>query len=193
MCRHTPQRAKRAGLAVAFTRMPATVASFYKGWHLFNDDLVKALAPLSREQLALPVGSPTWPIWASASHLAGARVFWLCHVFKEPGAETTPFNDPTGFGWEDDLAHPRSADELVGALTSSWKIVERCLATWTPETLSREAQRTRGTEVRLHTRQSVLMRLITHDAFHTGEISLALGSNGLPAIEPWAGLSRVVR
>ncbi|HEY6201973.1 MAG TPA: DinB family protein [Candidatus Limnocylindria bacterium] len=169
-----------------------TVAPFYEGWRLFNDHLVKALAPLSAEQLALPVGSPTWPIWASASHLAGGRVFWLCHVFKEPGAETTPFNDPTGFGWEDDLTHPRSADELVGALTSTWKIVESCLATWAPETLSREARRTHGTEVRIHTRQSVLIRLITHDAFHTGEISLALGSNGLPGIEPWAGLSRVM-
>ena len=170
-----------------------TVGSFYAGWGLFNDDLIKTLGPLSPEQLALPVGSPTWPIWASASHLAGTRVFWLCHVFKEPGAETTPFNDPSGFGWEDDLTHPRSADELVGALTSSWRIVQRCLETWTPDTLGEVALRTRGTEVRSHTRQSVLMRMITHDAFHSGEISLALGSNGLPAIEPWGGLSRVVR
>ena len=170
----------------------STVAPFYEGWHFFNDDLVKALAPLSTEQLALAVGSPTWPIWASASHLAGGRVYWLCHVFKEPGVETTPFTDPD-VGWEDDLTHPRSADELVGALVSSWKIVERCLATWTPETMGQEARRTRGTEVQIHTRQSVLMRLITHDAFHCGEISLALGSNGLAAIDPWIGLSRVVR
>jgi len=171
----------------------STVAPFYAGWHLFNDGLVTALAPLSAEQLALPVGAPTWPIWASASHLAGGRVYWLCHIFKEPGAETTPFTDPSGFGWEDDLARPRSADELVGALTSSWKIVERCLATWTPQTMEQEVRRTRGNEVRTHTRQSVLMRLMTHDAFHSGEISLALGSNGLPAIDPWVGLSRPVR
>ena len=171
----------------------STVAPFYEGWRLFNDGLVTALAPLSPDQLALPVGSPTWPIWASASHLAGARVYWLCAVFKEPGAETTPFTDPTGFGWEDDLAHPRSADELVGALASSWKIVERCLATWTPETLGQEAQRTRGIEVQIHTRQSVLMRILTHDAFHSGEISLTLGSNGLGAIDPWVGLKRVAR
>ena len=169
----------------------ASVAPFYEGWRLFNESLAAALAPLTSEQLALPVGSSTWPIWASASHLAGTRVFWLCHVFKEPGAETTPFTDPTGFGWEDDLAHPRSADELVGALASTWSIVERCLATWTPESLGQEARRTRGTEVQIHTRQSVLIRMITHDAYHTGEISLTLGSNGLPAIEPWKGLSRL--
>jgi hypothetical protein len=111
-------------------------------------------------------------------------------VYKEPGVETTPFSDPD-VGWEDDLTHPRSAGELVGALVSSGKIVERCLATWTPETMGQEARRTRGTEVQIHTRQSVLMRIITHDAFHCGEISLTLGSNGLAAIEPWAGLSRI--
>lgn len=169
----------------------AGVAQFYQGWQLFNEGLVAALAPLSPEQLALPVGSPTWPIWASAAHLAGTRVYWLCHVFGEPGADTTPFTDPTGFGWEDDLAHPRSADELVAGLTSSWRIVEHSLATWTPETLGQEAKRVRGGVVQLHTRQSVLIRMLTHDAFHIGEISLALGSNGLTSIEPWAGLSRV--
>ena len=169
----------------------AAVAPFYKGWDLINDGLVAALAPLSAEQLSLAVGSPTRPVWASAAHLAGARVYWLCHVFKEPGAETTPFTDPTGFGWEDDLAHPRSADELIRALRSSWMIVERCLATWTPETLGQEARRTRGAAVQIHTRQSVLMRLLTHDAYHCGEISLTLGNNGLAAIDPWLGLSRV--
>lgn len=170
-----------------------SIAPFYEGWGLINAGLIAALAPLSADQLALPVGSPTWPIWASASHLAGARVYWLCHVFKEPGAETTPFTDPTGFGWEDDLARPRSAPELVGALESSWKIVQRCLAGWTPETLGQEARRTRGSEVQIHTRQSVVIRLLTHDAYHCGEISLILGSHSVAAIDPWAGLSRVVR
>jgi hypothetical protein len=34
------------------------------------------------------------------------------------------------------------------------------------------------------------MRLITHDAFHSGEISLTLGSHRLGAIDMWKGLSR---
>jgi uncharacterized damage-inducible protein DinB len=173
-------------------RVEQNVAAFYEGWRLGNDELIAALEHLSAEQLQLPVGSPTWPIWASASHLAGMRVYWLCHVFKEPGAETTPFTDPGGVGWEDDLSHPRGADELVGALRSSWAIVEHTLAAWTPDSLTREARRVWGDKVQIHTRQSVLMRMITHDAFHSGEISLALGSNGLGAIDMWKGLSRVV-
>ena len=130
------------------------------------------------------------------SHIAGTRVYWLCHVFGEPGADTTPFVDPTA-GWEDDLTRPRSAAELVGALGSTWAIVKRTLETGTPESLEQTARRTRGSEVQLHTRQSVLMRMITHDAFHSGEISLVLGAHGLGGrtgpngpIDMWTGLSR---
>jgi uncharacterized damage-inducible protein DinB len=172
----------------------STIAPLYAGWHLANEALIAAVEPLTGEQLALPQGSP-WPIWALVSHIAGARVYWLCHVFGEPGVETTPFTDPNA-GWEDDPAHPRSAAELVGALRSTWRIVERCLATWTPESLSTTAQRVRGERVQLHTRQSVLMRMITHDAYHCGEIAMTLGAHGLGGTSPngpidmWSGLSR---
>lgn len=175
-----------------------TVATFYEGFHLGTAALVAALRPLSDEQLRLAI-RPGWPIWASASHVAGTRVYWLCLVFREPGIEATPFAglDLSTSGWEDDLAHPRRADELVEALESSWTIVERCLRSWTPEMLTGEARRTRGDKVQIHTRQSVLMRLITHDAFHCGEISLALGAHGLGGDSPngpidmWQGLSRL--
>jgi uncharacterized damage-inducible protein DinB len=177
-----------------------SIAPFYTGWHLANESLIAAIAPLTSEQLALPVGSPTWPVWASVSHIAGARVYWLCHVFGEPGAEMTPFPDKSvDVGWEDDLAHPRRADELVGALASSWQIVASCLAEWTPDTLTREARRIRVGVVQVHTRQSVIMRLITHDAYHCGEIALTLGNHGLSGggpngpIDMWAGLSRVAK
>jgi uncharacterized damage-inducible protein DinB len=180
---------------------PRSVEAFYRGWHLANAALIGAIKDLTPQQLALPVGSDTWPIWASVSHLAGTRVFWLCAIFGEPGADTTPFTDPSGFGWEDDLTHPRSANELVGALISTWAIVEHTLATWTPDTLGREAKRVGPNgEVRMHSRQSVLMRMITHEAYHSGEIALTLGSHGLGGrtgpngpIDMWAGLSRVAK
>lgn len=169
------------------------VSRFYAGWHLANRALIDAMAPLTAEQLALPVG--TWKVWQLAAHIAGARVYWLCHVFGEPGVETTPFPDPN-VGWEDDVSRPRDAGELVGALTSSWRIVEHALETWTPATLEQEARRTVSSGVQIHTRQSVLMRLITHDAYHCGEIAQALGPAGLGGKSPngpidmWAGLSR---
>jgi uncharacterized damage-inducible protein DinB len=149
---------------------------------------VQRLPNLSPDELQLG-REQGWPIWALVSHIAGARAYWLCGVFKEPGAESTPFSDhATGEGWEDHLDVPRGADELLLAVESSWRIVESCLQSWTVESLAQTFSRERGGVVQLHTRASVLTRLATHDAFHSGEVSLLLGMRGLPALDPWTPL-----
>jgi len=166
--------------------MGENLAFLYGGWRKCNSRFVDALRDLSPDQLALAPSPTTWPIWAIAGHTAGARVYWLCGVFKEPGAETTPFPDPlSGVGWEDDPARPRRADELKTALETSWRIAERCLQTWQPAMLADEFTRVIAGRTQIHTRQSVLMRLITHDAFHAGEVSSVLGAHGLPEIDLW--------
>ena len=42
-----------------------------------------------------------------------------------------------------------------------------------------------GDAVEFHTRQSILMRLITHEAYHSGEIALIEGIHGRPQLDPW--------
>jgi len=168
------------------------VAPFYEGWRLTNERLAQTIGALSSEQVGLRPAPHLWPIWATAAHLAGGRVYWLCHVLGEPGAETTPFTDPAGDGWEDDPDHPRDASELVFALESSWRIVEHCLDQWTPEMLQVEFQRERDGQKQFHTRQSVLMRLLTHDACHAGEISQTLGMHGLEEPDLWTGRGRTL-
>ena len=51
--------------------------------------------------------------------------------------------------------------------------------------LNDEYRRESGGKTQTHTRRSVLMRLITHDAYHSGEISQILGVHGLPEIDLW--------
>lgn len=165
-----------------------SIRPFYADWAGYNRRTTEGLAALSPNDLALEVpGADHWPIWAIASHMAGARVFWLCHQFGEPGAELTPFTDPSGYGWEDDLTTPRSAIEVAGALTSTWQIVEGCLSGWTPAMLEDRFERISGSRAEVHTRQSILLRMINHEAYHLGEINLALGSNGRAPIDPWPG------
>jgi hypothetical protein len=80
------------------------------------------------------------------------RVYWLCGVFGEPGAETTPFSISDlerGFGWEDDLDAPRSAAELTEALDSSWRIITGCLERWTPDMLLFRSSHQEGEDRRL--------------------------------------------
>lgn len=164
-----------------------SVAPLYDGWGKCDARLVEALRSLSSEQLKLRAAPSQWPIWAIAAHTAGARVYWLCGVLKEKGAETTPFSDPlSGLGWEDDEDTPRGADELVRLFEATWKIVDDCLARWTPQMLNDEFQRERNGKIQIHSRQSVIMRLITHDAYHAGEISQILGTHGLPEIDLWS-------
>jgi len=163
-----------------------SVAVFYDGWRKHNARLVDAVRSLSDDQLKLRAAPDKWPIWAIAGHTAGARVYWLCGVFKESGAEDTPFTDPlSGVGWEDDESTPRGATELVGALASSWQIVERCLEHWTRSMLGDVFIREIAGKTQMHTRQSVLVRLLTHDAYHSGEISQILGVHGLAEIDLW--------
>ncbi|HKV32465.1 MAG TPA: DinB family protein [Candidatus Dormibacteraeota bacterium] len=167
------------------SRNAPNIAPFYGGWQFVQERLVQRIAALSLEQLQLRPSPDLWPIWAITAHTAGARVYWLCHIFKEPGAERNRFVSPTGEGWEDDPTHPRRASELVSALESSWSVIQDCLDRWTPEMLQEKFPRESRGAIQIHTRQAVLMRLITHDAYHSGEISATLGMNRLDELDIW--------
>ena len=141
---------------------------------------------MTTEQLAIRPAPEGWPIWATVGHTAAARVYWLCGILGEPGADTTPWPDPVNDpGWEDDLGHPRAAEALVTALDTTWRIVDGVLDRWTPEMLAEPFLRRYGGVEQVHSRSSVLQRLLTHEAYHCGELSQTLGIRGLPQIDLW--------
>lgn len=168
-----------------------SVRQFYADWAGYNRRTIEGIRRLTDSDLAMQVhavrdneGEP-WPMWAVVAHPAATRVYWLCSVFGEPGAVATPFGGDTPW-WEDDLSHPRSAGELAAAWESTWSVVEGCLARWTPDSLGQETRHeSPGRPTQAHTRQSILLRLITHEAHHLGEINLTLGANGRDPINPW--------
>jgi hypothetical protein len=84
-----------------------TIRLYYDRWPQYERRLVESIRDLTPEQLALRAAPEHWPVWAIASHVAATRVYRLCHVLGEPGAEAAPFADPGCAGWEDDLDHPR--------------------------------------------------------------------------------------
>jgi uncharacterized damage-inducible protein DinB len=163
----------------------STIRTAYSMWPQYNRRLLEVIGAMTDEQLAIRPAPDLWPIWATVGHDAAARVYWLCDVIGEPGAETTPFPVGSEEGWEDDLDHPRSAGELVEALDSTFRLIEGCLDRWTPDMLTDEIRRDYNGTVQVHTRSSILQRLITHDAYHCGELSQTLGIAGLPQIDLW--------
>lgn len=104
-----------------------SVAATVDGWERIQERLIKRLPQLGPAELGLRASADGWPIWAMVGHLAGARVYWLCDVFREPGAENTPFTNAAQEGWEDRLDVPRESDELLFAVESTWQIVQSCL------------------------------------------------------------------
>jgi uncharacterized damage-inducible protein DinB len=166
--------------------MSTTIRSAYSMWPQYNRRIRDIVADMTDDQLAIRPGPDMLPIWAEVSHTAAMRVYWLCAVVGEPGIETTPFwNGSEAIDWADDLSHPRSAGEIAAAWDSTFAIVDRCLASWTFDMLTDEIERHYGGSVQVHTRSSVLQRLLTHEAWHAGALSQTLGIHGLPQPDLW--------
>ena len=160
-----------------------SIRPFYSEWPTVDRRLREVVASMTEAQLAIQPTPERWPLWATIGHLACQRVFWLCDVAGEPGAETTPF---TNAAWDcpgdDDLEHVLSANALVTALETTVRIVEGCLDRWTPEMLDEEIR----LEDRVHTRGWVIQRGFAHDVSHCTELNETLGAAGLPQIDLWS-------
>jgi uncharacterized damage-inducible protein DinB len=163
-----------------------SVRASYADWADYNRRFTETVRRMDPADVAIRVpGSEDWPIWAVVGHMAGMRVYWLCVVAGEAGADSTPFPDAGGPGWEDDLERPRTVDELVGALEATWQVIDATLERWTPPMLSETVERDGSRGRQRHARQSILLRLLYHEAYHAGEINVALKANGRELFDPW--------
>jgi hypothetical protein len=137
-----PDRTRRdSGIRVDGMSNP-TIRPAYSKWPDYNRRLRDVVAGLTDAQLALRPSPERWPLWATVGHTACQRVFWLCDFAGESGAETTPFtNAAYDCPGDDDLEHVLTADALVGALDSTFRIVESCLDRWSLDMLETEIRR----------------------------------------------------
>src|SRR5579862_5994848 len=109
------------------------VLYFYQGWENYQELLLTALAPLTREQLALRPAAHLRSIGENARHILGARVRW-CHSALGLGNETF-----AALGtWDRRDAPERSGAELASGLRDSWQVLRDALAGWTQADLAFE-------------------------------------------------------
>ena len=152
----------------------------YQGWENYQELLVKALTPLTPDQLALRPASHLRSIGENVRHIVGARVRWCQQVLElRQGDEAL-----AALGrWDRRDAPERSAAELVSGLRDSWQVLREALQQWTPADLTvsfPNTEREPGEPERF-TRQWVIWHLIEHDLHHGGEISQLLGIHHLAA------------
>lgn len=164
---------------------PASASAPWAEWIRYHNRIADRLPTLSSEELALRATSDGWPVWAILAHMASARVYWLCSVLGGPGADSTPFADPSGEGWEGHLDVPRSGAELIEADASTWQLVIANLEAWSDDDLDHGAVRMSQRGPQVHSRRAVIVRLVSHEAFHAGEISTILVAAGRPPLDLW--------
>jgi len=149
-----------------------------EGWQAYQEHLIKAIAPLTPEQLALQLSPNLRPVGTVAAHIIAARGWWFRYVMREGPAEIEPM-----VNWDEAGEPPRTAPELVAGLEATWAIIEAGLMRWTAADMAEKFDRPGDDNSRSYTRQWIIWHLLEHDLHHGGELSFALGAHGLPAID----------
>lgn len=145
----------------------------YKGWETYQELLIKAIEPLSPDQLSLQTAPHLRSIGELATHIIGVRAGWLFYTLEKGDEQMTSLAQQPAC----------SSAELVNGLAVTWQVIQDALSHWTIADLDgivRDIDDD-GKEV-LYTRQWVIWHLIEHDLHHGGELSFTLGMHGLTGI-----------
>ncbi len=168
------------------TEHAVPLSVIYQGWGDYQRELVKVIAPLSPEQLALPVAPHHWSLGQAIQHIITDRAWWFHMWMDEGGADMIPLAN-----WDGEGQPVRSPAELVAGLEATWAVIESALANQTvaalgdvfapPATLT-EAEREIFGPI---TRQEIIWHVYGHERHHGGELALGLGENLLPTLSGW--------
>lgn len=155
------------------------LAPFYKGWDVYQQHLVNALAPLSPDQLALHATQDLRSIGMIATHIVAVRARWSYYVLKEGGEQLVSIGQ-----WDRPDQPARSAPELISGLETTWSVIDEALHRWTLADMEETLRDVDDTsEEEIFTRQWVIWHMLEHDLHHGGELSFSLGMHGLAAID----------
>jgi len=160
------------------TDKQTTLVTLYKGWDVYQEQLVKAITSLAAEQLALRAAPQLRSVGMIAAHIVGARVRWFHRLMGAGSVDIHLLGT-----WDRPESPVRSAAELVEGLEDSWQLIQNSLARWTLADLDHVFEGTYGGEEYSLTRQWIIWHVIEHDLHHGGEISLTLGAHGLLGLD----------
>jgi uncharacterized damage-inducible protein DinB len=154
-----------------------SLATFYKGWDNYQQLIVNAVTPLTAEQLAWSAPHER-SVYTIIAHIIGARARWFNFALKIGGQKLAALTD-----WDRPDEPKRTAAELVQGLETSWQIIQENLNRWTPANLNDIYEDEDEGQIVQLSLQWIIWHLIEHDAFHGGELSFALGMQGLRGLD----------
>ncbi len=153
-----------------------TLDTFYENWKLYQDELAKAIFPLTDEQLVLRAAPQLRSVGQIAAHIIATRINWFMDDLGEDVGDLAPLDD-----WDALNAPPRTAAELLQGLNASWQMMANALARWSDTDMQQVISREHNGQVHQFSRSWVIWHLIEHDLHHGGELSLTLGTHSIQA------------
>jgi uncharacterized damage-inducible protein DinB len=157
------------------TQNPQSSWNFYKGWEIYQEHLVRAIEPLTAQQLELKISPHLRSIGQLARHIVRTRAGWLHNMMGEGGPDIAAIAQ-----WEYEGEVPSTA-ELVRGLDVTFRAWQERLQRWTPQDLEYIFRGERGGKPYELSRQWVIWHVIEHDLHHGGELSFSLGAHNLAA------------
>jgi hypothetical protein len=144
-------------------------ARTFESWQDYQQALKRAIALLTVEQLQRRLIPGLRTSGEIAEHIVFGRALHLHGTLGEEVSELKPF-----LRWEDTEDPPHTAAEIVQGLDLTWQFITACLMRGSPtEPISEEDISIRQT----------IWGLLDHDLPHAGELSLLLGTDGIPGVE----------
>lgn len=159
------------------TKDQELISAIYDGWHSYQLVLIKAIEPLNPEQVELRAAPKLRSVGKIARHIIGARARWFYQLMGEGGKAFKTWGN-----WDRRGAKERSADEIVSGLEGTWSGMQEAITSWTAEDWKVTWPGEGAGEPEVITRRWVIWHLIEHDLHHGGEISITLGSHGVPGL-----------
>jgi uncharacterized damage-inducible protein DinB len=148
----------------------------FDGWNGYNQSLIEAVRPLTREQLMYRSHSEMRSVGELAWHISHGRADWFRRM-PAPGSEVL---------WSAIQAlsvDPTEPEALVVWLQRTWGMISETLSSWSVEDLRQSYPHEYQGKVYSVSRQWTVWRILTHDVHHGGQLSELLAAQGLFPLE----------
>jgi uncharacterized damage-inducible protein DinB len=152
-----------------------SLMTLYKGWDDYQVSLVRAIAPLTHEQLTWRPAPHLRSVGEIASHIIGGRLQWFHHILGEGSAE---FASQVA-AWRPEDAIEEQPAELVRWLEATWQMIEDALNRWNVADLAQVYLLPYKGKNYALTHQWIIWHVIAHDLHHGGELAVTLGMQGI--------------
>jgi uncharacterized damage-inducible protein DinB len=170
--------------------MNTSLALVYEGWDGYRQSIIKAVKPLTAEQLAWRPSPHLRSVGSLVRHIALGPIDWFLRMDAPLSREManqidawTEDSHGNRYVVEDDIAITDQVTELVKWLEISRQMINQTLETWKVEDLGKTYPHTRRGNKYTISRQWTIWRIMAHDLHHGGELAVMLGMQRLENFE----------